>query len=1034
MYSQSKDFYIDFGFDPGDIQGVHDIISPNEELRHLVVDKVYHSGGYPALLFKEVKEFSAPVLLEIAQAHHSIWNYKKVMFLIVLSPTEVRIYDCCRLPFNYRDSETNISNELAQRELISAPYEDVANLETVRNLFSKIAIDSGLIWSTDNLIKDKIAIQQRVDRFLVKSLLELARRLKNENLSDDIIHSLLMRAIFIMYLEDKGAASETTLYSQCKEGAETFLEVLNDKDATYQLFNKLEEHFRGNVFPILRGEVKRVQSNHLELIKKCLTDGDLSSNLKLFNWRLFKFDIIQIELLSEIYENFLAEFKVSKKEESGQYYTPPSLVEFILNTKLKVDNEQDWNVRVLDPACGSGIFLVESYKRLVKRWKNANEGTQIEFKDLRQILKDNIYGIEFDRLAVRVTAFSLYLAMVEHLNPKTLWIDRRYKFPHLINDPKDETLSDQGANLFRADTLTVDSRSFQRIDLVVGNPPFGSKVKLKTIRDYCKKYGFGLDMVVPFLHKAMEFAPTGSAALIFNTKVLTNTEGPFKKFRKWLFDETYVERIYNLSIFRKTPKAFGGQLFPSAVGPVSILYYQKEIPQLPSETIEYWAPKTYVKSNVIEGVLIDHSDIKMLPRDECSKPDSTIWKVAMWGSMQDFKLLKRLEEYKNLKQLLKEEKLKVGVGVQFLNKSTTDPIIDENIPRLKYVTPENVQRYTTPSHHFGKIVTGITQASEECYRMFYGLTEDEQLKSFDVFRRVGSVESYKGPHVLIKKGLSDKKICASFIEHDCSFNSKVWGIASKDARLLKAITALVNSKLASYYIFLISSSFGIEREEVKPNEFNQLPWFFKTSDIIKLGDVIDKIIERIRVNQPLSQDYADLENELNTIVYQSAGLTENEMSLIEDFHQYNLPLVFDGHKAASLKPSNIANSKTYAARLQSQIKIFLGESFNIYSSVYKLTPFTPLNVVKITLASSSMRNETFEHSELDELLKEINKYTVAKLAKSIFIQRQFKFYKGNSIYVIKPNQKRFWSTSEAINDASDLIFEVLKMSESANIA
>ena len=170
-------------------------------------------------------------------------------------------------------------------------------------------------------------------------------------------------------------------------------------------------------------------------------DGDLSGVPKLFNeWRLFRFDIIQIELLSEIYEHFLEEFKESQKEKAGQYYTPPSLVELILNEKLKYKNETQWQFKILDPACGSGIFLVESFKRLVKRWKNAHLGQQITFSDLREILEQNIFGIEYDRLAIRVTAFSLYLAILEHLNPRTLWIDKRYKFPYLIFDPQDKAL------------------------------------------------------------------------------------------------------------------------------------------------------------------------------------------------------------------------------------------------------------------------------------------------------------------------------------------------------------------------------------------------------------------------------------------------------------------------------------------------------------------------------------------------------------------------------------------------------------------
>ncbi|WGU69164.1 hypothetical protein QIU19_04985 [Capnocytophaga canimorsus] len=86
------------------------------------------------------------------------------------------------------------------------------------------------------------------------------------------------------------------------------------------------------------------------------------------------------------------------------------------------------------------------------------------------------------------------------------------------------------------------------------------------------KKDFAKEKVLPFLHKATLFAPKGEIALIFNTKVLTNTGGTYQNFRKWLFQECYIEKLYNFSILRKVPKTFGGQLFGDAVGPISIVF------------------------------------------------------------------------------------------------------------------------------------------------------------------------------------------------------------------------------------------------------------------------------------------------------------------------------------------------------------------------------------------------------------------------------------------------------------------------------
>jgi hypothetical protein len=1016
-------------FDYADLQDVSidALTSDLEEYHNLGIDKIYFSGDYPAVFFKEVKSFNEIALKEIAKVHHLSWNYRKVMFLVALSPTELRIYNCNKKPFNYELTDINLSKELKQLEVVSSALDDLKSLELIRNLFSRIAVDSGTLWTTENPLRDKIDIRQRIDRYLVNALLESAKALKRSGLDEDIIHSLLMRSIFIMYLEDKGAAKDTKLYSEILKDAQSYLDILNDKKAAYSLFKKLEDHFHGNVFPILKGEEKLVTERHLQVIQKCLIDGDLSNNPKLFTWRLFRFDVIQIEFLSQIYENFLEEFKANKKEESGQYYTPPSLVDLILNEKLSIKNETNFNIKILDPACGSGIFLVESFKRLVRRWKNANPSEQIDFRNLREILKNNIFGIEYDKLAIRVTAFSLYLAIVEHLNPKTLWLDKRYKFPYLINDPKDKSLNSQGANLFRADTIgEIDVEEFIKVDLVIGNPPFGTKISLPSIKNFCRESGFGQDMVIPFMCKSAEFGK--EVVLIFNTKVLTNTEKPFQKFRKWLLNENYVEKIYNLSIFRKAPKGFGGQLFSAAVGPVSIIFYQKEFPKNPSSTIEYWAPKTYVKNSLIEGVVIDSTDIKYLPREECQNPTSKVWKIGMWGNYEDFKLLNRLNEFDKLAKFIKENKLIKGLGLQFLDKSTKTVLPDLDIQKLPYLRPHNVERYYTTKDDLDKLKAGITTNSEIKYREYYKLSPSQSLPAITAFRRRGKKETYKGPHLVMKEGLSNKKLCSSYLDASCSFNSKVLGISGGTKEVLKSLVCLLNSDISTYYLFLISASIGIEREEIKPNEIYELPINYDSNIFSNLSKSLDEIKKIVLDNYPIKVDFTNQEKEINSAIQKLFNISKREQILIDDFNKYTLGLIFDGHKSLALKSITLEETKSYAKTLCMEINQFLTKNeMLLNASVYDIKKYHPLNILKLTFSNTPKDIEIFDIKMYENYLDEINKYSISSLSKNIYIQKQIKYFNNNTVYIIKPNQKRFWNRSTALNDAKELISEILKM-------
>ncbi len=996
-----------------------------QEIEKLGADKIYFSGCNPAVLFVEVIAFNDLELRRIANIQHNAWNYRKILLLFAVSDTEIRIYNCQAKP-NYISLTERPEKKLKEIEIFSCDENsDRHALTVLEEVFSRIGVDCGLLWTTDYEVKKKVNIQRRLDKFLVESLIKTASALERDISEKDIIHGLLMRSLFILFLEDKGAAQDAGLYQNIKPGATCYFDILQDIDATYRLYNEVQIHFNGNVFPVLKNEREFVKTEHLEMIRRCFTDGDISGQPKLFSdWKLFKFEIIQIELLSEIYENFLGELK----REKGQFYTPYSLVELILKDKLPT-NDSNYKVKVLDPACGSGIFLVESYKRLIKRWKYCNSGKKISFEELKDILLNNIYGIEIDPTAIKVAAFSLYLALVDELDPKTLWIETNYQLPYLIYDPEDVFIENQGLNLWRRDTIgEVNADEFVKVDLVVGNPPFGTKdlaEKSKSIYDYCKRLKFGKEMVLPFMHKAVSFAPNGKVALVFNTKVLTNTERPFQNFRKWLLQDNHVEKVYNLSIFRKAPKNFGGQLFTSAVGPVSIVYYQQTPPQFPTKTIEYWAPKTYVKTNMVEGVVIDNSDIKFLPRVECQKPDTKIWKIAMWGGIQDFKLIQRLlSDSTKLDDFLKSNNCKTGLGLQYLDKSTKKLEKGENIPNC-YIIPDDINRFISDT--FSTINDGLSDKSKILYSKFYKTSVDN-LPSIKDFRRLGAIDVYVSPHLIIKEGLKDWRVCASYLNKDCSFNSKIFGISHKDKSFLKGLTCFLNSSLIEYLLYMLSASIGVEREEIKPNEIKSLPIKLSDADLDHLCKLfeeyesLDYLIQKQSIN--------DFEQEINKIIFNSFSLSKKEEIIISDRMTIAFSQLKSGLKSIAFHQTLQSENQAFAEILCNELNIFLSQSKTMVSAtIYDIGLRDPLNLVVLHFGDKNKNTEVKNLDFLRKNLKNIDLYMLQQKSDSIYVQKQVRYFDNDTVYLIKPNQKRFWTRSQAIDDATLLITEIINMEE-----
>lgn len=965
------------------------------------VDSVYFNtdqegNSFPAAFLKKVESFDLQTLKKIAQIQKDIWNYKKVLFLYIYCETEIRIYSCSEKPLIVTQTEFNYEIEIQKIEIGKYQFSDKEQLQQLNYLFSTIAIDTGIVWTLKEaqFIRDKINLQRRVDKYLVESLVNTARQLEQQGLEIDFIHKIILRSLFLLYLEDRGATDEK-FYSQIKDGAKSYFDILEDVKATYNLYNRLEGHFNGNVFSI--NENENISCQQLQLIKKCFISGnDNTPQILLFdNWRLFDFSIIQIELLSEIYENFLFKTDPELKKKTGTYYTPPPLVEFILNEKLPINGQSDFNVKILDPSCGSGIFLVESFKRLVKRYENHYQEKLTDFDKLKALLTENIFGIEIHPQAIKVAAFSLYLALVDHLNPKTIWQEKNSHLPNLINDPEDCSIKAQGNNLFRRDSIEKNEEIEKiKFDLVVGNPPFGTKDLLDSVSKYCDEHKFAKEMVLPFLHKATEFAPDGKIALIFNTKVLTNTGGTYQTFRKWLFNDCYVEKMFNFSILRNVPKNFGGQLFGDATGPISIVYYQKKKPEVLSDKILYYAPKTYIKTNVIEGLSIDFTDLKYLPREECQNPKTKIWKVSMWGGMNDWELIKKLnKEQPSFKNYLSENKIEYGSGLHPKENEHNKMLI-----KGRHTDTAKIEKYYT------KIDNTIEIEKEY---------------------RKNNLKLFKSPVAVIKEGITNKNILSSYFDYDVYYNKAVYGFSTDEAEKLKSIVITFNSNLVTYFFFLTSSSWAIERDRIVLTEYLDFPYSeleVKELESLDFSDVcFDRKISLL--NQGKNHfDFQYWDSKINNLY----NLSPNDIIRVSDTISLSIDLFHKQEKSIALYPVQQEHVTSYALIISNELNNFLDQqelfaNVTVYNSIDVLSP---LMMIKISHGKTP-KDLTISAENIDEELKELDQYLWEKKATNIYFRKKVNFKKGSDIFIIRPNQRRFWSQSIALEDASDLILEIL---------
>lgn len=965
------------------------------------IDSIYFSGEFPSVYFKSVDAFTPEIVQEVIRIQRKVWNQGKVPFLYVESPTEVRVYNCYEKP--RKDNQDDAEEEL---RLIQASKQAKKGLDELQEVFNKVAIESGGFWQTDKYAS-RVDVKKRVDEALITNIKKTRLQLRSKGLTDDIIHDLLLRSLFVLYLEDR-KATDQAFYEQYLPQADSYFKILTDLQATYRLFEKLETTFNGNLCPVQDNEWNVVTLEHLDEIKRCFwSDWALLKQPSLFDdWRIFDFAYIPIQVISEIYEDFLRkEVGTEQMDKNGAFYTSHALAEFILNQVLPYpsSSKDDYNVRTLDPTCGSGIFLVDSLNRLLDRWEYAHPDQKLTFDTIKDIVLNNIFGIEIESEAIKVAAFSIYLAMLDRLDPKTLWQNNR--FPYLIYDEV-KPQHQRGRNLFLMSSLSDGPFVEQSYDLVVGNPPFTNKVS-KEVMAYLTKYKFGKETVIAFLHRVTDLCPTGKIALISTSKILFNNGSGYQRFRKFLFQETYVEKVYNFSALRRVSQHLGGRnLFASATRPVSVLIYSKQSPDNPSDRIIYYTPTTAIKNRLIDGIAIDPTDVKYLPRTECQQPDTKIWKAAMWGTERDFNLVSKFDNYPPLNKYLNDSAFKKGVG--FRAKKAKPHNYD--IREYPFMDASSLERYFTLERNTSQI----------------DLIE---------FKRLGSLESYKSPHVLIKEGQKKKRFCSSFIDFDCSFNDSIYGIYSEEKpNDLKILTAYLNSKLASYVMFLTAADWGVERERVKPNELLDLPDLCFILPIESQQHIIKKIEEIVDLKKEphiFSLDYqiAEIEKQIEISFWDGLNLSDNDRILIEDLLTYRLGAFQDRHKSEAFLPVKVEYSQAYATQLCQTINHFLkpDDSIQARAEYFDLQRSTPLQVIILHIDEQKNRNivEQLPSNGIDKVLRKLEEYTYKEEAESIYFRRFLRYYDNDIIYIVKPNERRFWSRSMALNDADEIILEIL---------
>ncbi|WP_431199909.1 Eco57I restriction-modification methylase domain-containing protein [Mucilaginibacter sp. P19] len=328
-------------------------------------------------------------------------------------------------------------------------------------------------------------------------------------------------------------------------------------------FRFLNEKFNGVLFKDTDITLSQLQAYSLSLIfdgSKNKVEPTLFDNLLEFYFDVFDFSIIPVEIISGIYESLINE---ETREEHSAVYTPSFLVEYILAETVDKHllNNSTAECKVFDPSCGSGIFIVQSYRRMVDKELALNNGKVTKTR-LREIAQNNLFGVDLNEQALKVTCFSIYIAILDYQDPKTI-VDN-FKFPKLIDE-----------NLFSGDFFDTN-HPFNEIvksknqDFILGNPPWKSNKGDKHLAwlKENKKVTGRFEIAQSFLLRSKDFMhPNTVSALIITSTIFYNISDNTKAFKKEFLTTYCLDKFFDLSPVRRL-------VFEEKNSPAAIVYYR----------------------------------------------------------------------------------------------------------------------------------------------------------------------------------------------------------------------------------------------------------------------------------------------------------------------------------------------------------------------------------------------------------------------------------------------------------------------------
>ena len=579
---------------------------------------------------------------DFAVLHKRLWSWGGVPLLYRKTPGKVEMFRCASKADFDQKRETPKYNPFDTLKTISDVSLDLA-CDAAWWDFSRLL--NGTLWDDPAICNELLSDTASAHRHLVENIFVLYKRIKADSLlSEDLQRRLLILSLLIAYLDERKAL-ESDYFAQFCTGAKSFSDVMRNGQSLVKLLDALEKRFNGHVFELKDAQrAELTQSSQLGAFAD-LIEGRHDAQGQGNFWRLYSFRDLPVELISNIYQLFV-------EDKDSSIYTPPALVRLMLDEALsweRIDRLIERNEVILDPACGSAVYLVEAYKRLVLHWRMRNNWQRPKTADLKVLLK-RVYGVDLERGAIKLAAFSLCLALCEALEPEHIRKSVRL-FPEL----EGETLHARCFFETKEEGLIT-----QPVGVIVGNPPFKSTLSTsgagRAAAAFEQEYGSKLpddQLAYLFLVNAKTLLAEGGVISMIQPSGFLYNLNP-EALRQHVFQRWDVREILDFVSVRG--------LFSKGKADTKIVVVVAFAGEPdPARKVLHAVFRRSGKADAEQSFEIDYYDMHWIPR-RANLADHRIWRSGLLGSQRVVDFFQRLSGMRTLGEFAQVQGWEFGQG------------------------------------------------------------------------------------------------------------------------------------------------------------------------------------------------------------------------------------------------------------------------------------------------------------------------------------------------------------------------------------